>query len=138
MLLDEVAKHLQLNSIGTVGTNIFKSYSPNLPDTLLCVYETGGFRPQDSFGSTCEAVWENPRIQIVSRSTDYEVARNKAEDAYRVLIRVTNEVLKASSSDAGTFYLRINAIQSPFRMGVDENSRNLVACNFDVMKSFST
>lgn len=140
MLLDEVAKYLQDNGIGTVGTNIFKSYSPDAPNTLLIVYETGGFAPQDTFGnSTCSfAVWENPTLQIVCRSTDYEIARNKAEDAFRALQSVTNEILKPSSSATGTFYLRISATQSPFRMGVDENARNLVACNFNVMKSLST
>ena len=138
LLLDEVARHLQDDSVGTIGVNIFKSYSPNAPNTTLTVYETGGFRPQDTFGSTCEVAWENPSIQIVSRSTDYETARRTAENAYRSLISVTNETLKASSSDAGSFYLRIWAVQSPFRLGVDENERNLVACNFDVMKTLST
>lgn len=138
MILDELARHLQDNGIGTVGTNIFKSYSPDAPNSILIIYETGGDRPQDTFCSTNSATWENPRIQIVTRSTEYQVARNKAEDAFRTLIEVTNQTIKASSLDAGSFYLRISSIQSPFRLGVDENSRNLVACNFDVMKTLST
>jgi len=138
MILDELARHLQDNGIGTVGTNIFKSYSPNKPDSLLIIYETGGERPQDTFGSTNVAAWENPRIQIISRSTEYQFARNKAESAFRVLIGIANQTIKASSLDSGSFYLRVNAIQSPFRLGIDENSRNLVACNFAVMKTIST
>lgn len=140
MLLDEVAKYLADNGVGTVGADIFKSYSPDAPNAMLCVYEYGGSIPQDTFGnSTCSyAVWENPSIQIVCRSTDYQIARNKCEDAFRLLHGVSNVVLKPSSSASGTFYLRINALQSPFRMGVDENARNLVVCNFRVMKSLST
>ena len=138
MILDEIAKYLQTSGIGTIGTNIFKSYGTNLPNTALFIYETGGFRPQDVFGSTCQAVWENPTIQIVSRSTNYKTARRIGDNAYRALINVTNETLKASSSDVGSFYLRIFANQAPFRLGVDQNDRHLVACNFGVMKTFST
>jgi hypothetical protein len=138
MILDEVAKYLQTSGVGTVGTNIFKSYGTNLPDTSLCIYETGGFRPQDTLGSTCQAAWESPNIQIVSRSTDYKTARRTAENAYRALINVTNETLQTGTTDVGSFYLRIFAYQSPFRLGVDQNDRHLVACNFGVMKTFST
>jgi hypothetical protein len=138
MILDELAKYLQDNGIGTVGTNIFKSYSPNKPDSALIIYETGGDRPQDTFGSTNVAAWENPRIQIVSRSTEYQTARNTAEDAYKTLIGIANQTIKANVADSGSFYLRVSAMQSPFRLGIDQNSRNLVACNFDVMKTLST
>lgn len=138
MILDELVRHLQDNGIGTIGTDIFKSYSPNKPDSVLIIYETGGDRPQDTFGSTNVAVWENPRIQIVSRSTEYQTARNTAESTFRILVDVTNQTIKASSLDTGSFYLRINAIQSPFRLGIDDNHRNLVVCNFDVMKTLST
>jgi hypothetical protein len=138
MILDEVAEYLQTSGVGTIGTNIFKSYGTNLPNTSLFIYETGGFRPQDTFGSTCQAAWENPTIQIVSRSTNYETARRTGENAYRALINVVNETLKSSSSDVGSFYLRIFANQAPFRLGVDENDRHQIACNFGVMKTFST
>lgn len=137
MLLDEIGKYLEDNGIGTRGTDIFFSYEPDEPDTLIVINETGGTRPQHVFSSSAPA-WENPRIQVVCRSTDFTIARNKADDIYKILVNVKNQTLAPTSSASGALYFRIDAVQSPFSLPQDENKRRRVVCNYDVMKELST
>lgn len=137
MLLDELAQLIQDSGLATIGTNLFKSFMPDSPATAITVYETGGTLPQQTLGST-NCAWEMPRVQIVCRSTDYQIARNKAEDIFGTMNGVVNQILKPSTGAAGCRYIRIEAVQSPFSLGQDANARLQVVCNYQVMKEVST
>jgi hypothetical protein len=136
MLLDEIAKYLADNSIGTVGTNIFKGHLPATPNTATSIFEEPGSGPSFTFGLA--PAYETPHLQIVCRSSEYKAARVKAETIYRLLDGVAGVTLKPAATDTGALYLRIEPLQVPFGLGNDENARALVSCNYRVMKELST
>ena len=52
-----------------VGTNLFLGRLPEDPDTCVAIYETMGQSPDNTFGGSTVPVFENPRIQVVTRAT---------------------------------------------------------------------
>ena len=139
MILDEVAKLITDNTTTRViGTSLFKSFSaPSAPITTTVVLETQGTPPTRVFGSSAPA-FENPGIQIIDRSSDYQTARNSAELIYRLLQAQANTTLKPTTADSGTRYLTLEPQQSPFSIGQDENGYHQISCNYLVMKELST
>ncbi len=139
MILDEIAYLVSANSTRIIGTNIFKGYEHSkAQNTCTFIHEYGGRSPAFNLGNTSTPSWEYPRVQIVDRSTDYQKARNAAEDWYRLLMAQTNVTIKPTSSATGTRYLSITPLQNPFYLGVDENNRHRFACNYETMKQLST
>ena len=139
MMLDEIGYLIASNSTAwTTGTNLFKGYEPaNAPDTSTFLHEHAGPPPEFVFSSSTPA-WEQPRLQVVNRSTDYQTAMNNAQAHYKLLIGQVNTILKPSSSATGVTYLNIEAVQSPFYLGQDDNARHRYGCNYETMKPLST
>jgi len=135
MLLDEIADYLSTGGIGTVGTTLFKGYMPELPDTVMAVYESGGRAPYRAMrGAAGQAVAERPRVQVVARAAtyDYASARTAINDVVRRLDGA------GDFTQNGVRYLWVAATQSPFVMGRDDQGRVKIAVNFDVVKELST
>jgi len=139
MILDEVAKLLADNTTTLVqATNLFKGFEHNrTQDTATFLHEFQGTPPVRVFASSTPA-YEMPSIQIVDRSSDYQIGRASSELNYKIMQGQANVVLKPSSSASGTLYLTIDAIQSPFYLGLDKNDRHTFACNYRILKSLST
>jgi len=138
MILDEIAKLIVDSTTMALGTNIFKGFENNrAQDTATFVHETQGAAPTRIFASSTPA-WENPRIQIVDRSSDYQTGRDASELNYKILQGQVNVTLKPSSSASGTTYLTIDPVQSPFYLGLDDSDRHTFACNYQIFKSLST
>lgn len=106
------------------------------PDTLMCLYETGGTAPNWVFGSTSPA-YETASLQVISRSTNYATARTRAYLAYRILGGIRNQYLPTSTHTTKCLYLDCNPDQPPFSIGQDPNRRWLISCNFTVHKERS-
>jgi hypothetical protein len=135
VLLDEIAQILSTGGTTADGYEIHKSYLPEQPDKAVCIYETGGQGPIRAMRSSPgQPVAEQPRIQIVVRASafDYATARLKINDVYKLLEGFGGQTV------SGVRYLWIGAVQSPFPFRRDENSRPLLAVNFDVVKELST
>ena len=137
MLAQDLGDYLTSQSGGTLtqGTNLFLGARPPTPDACLTVYETGGLPPVHAFNPAAgQAKVEMARVQVVARAAgeDYEAARLLAHRAFVLLDGLP------SRSINGVAYKWGAAIQSPFLMGRDEQSRLLVACNFDIVKELST
>ncbi len=118
MLLDEIATFLQAQSLGTVGTDLFKGHLPPGPDDCVVIYETGGFEPE------LAAALDHPTFQVLCRARDYQTARNKAESIYSQLHGLTETVLSSRR------YLLIRAMQTPTSIGQDESFRHEVSTNY--------
>ncbi len=134
MLLDDVATYLETNSTRlTVGINLTKGHMPDSPSTVTTIYESGGLPAIHSF-STSGAVrsFEQPGIQVLTRSTDYQTARAVAEDVYTILDSVGNTLLPTAT---GIWYGSIDAAHSPADTGVDGNERHKISNNFTVRKT---
>ena len=72
-VLDDLAVRIATVISGTVGTNVFKSTMPALPDACVTVVETGGLAPTRALG-TAGVQYERPGVQILVRGAvaDYE------------------------------------------------------------------
>ena len=134
MLLNDIATYLEAQSTRlTVGVNLTKSFMPDTPDTVTTLYETGGLFPLHAFstgGGT--RIYERPGLQVLSRSTDYEVARAVLEDVFVILDGLANTTLPTAT---GVAYAAVDAVQSPFEIGRDSNDREKLSVNFTIMKS---
>lgn len=127
MLLDDISDLLASGGISTAI--LFKSQLPDNVETAIAIYETGGEAPIRSFQMTVGSVMaEQPRIQVLSRSTSYQTARNNIHTAWKLLENVANKSIN------GVRYLRIAAVQSPFMLERDQNDRPVLACNFEIVK----
>ena len=133
MILDDIAIHLEDNSTLVIGVDLTLAFMPENPNTVTTIYETGGAGPLNAFstgGGT--RIYEQPGIQIVTRSTSYETARNIQQTVFVVLDGVNNQTVPSTGS---VHYGSIDAVQSPFPLGRDSNNRFKVGVNFDVLKS---
>ena len=130
MVLDEIGAFLAAGGIGTVGTTIFLGSSPDTPDACVTVYEYGGLPPEHTLGT--DNVIERPRVQVVARGAlnDYAAARSKAKDIFNVMKGGLQTL-------SGIRYLRIEPVDSPFVLRLDETTRWLVACNYQIYKDAS-
>lgn len=128
-LLDALVDYIEANVAGlTEGTNLFKSLLPPTPDAAVALYEYPGAPGTYTYGGT-GASPERPKVQIVARATTYSSARSTLESIYTFLDGKTGLTL------SGVSYLGIFAIQAPFAVERDSNNRELVACNFEVIKT---
>ncbi len=96
-----------------------------------------------TFGASL-AAWENPRIQIVVRSTAGQAgfptsanARTVANDAWAALIKVHNQNLPTSTGNH-SYYLRIEPVSSPYLADQDSKGRFMFTFHCDVMRTPST
>lgn len=124
MLLDDIAAFLAANNIGVVGSNIFKGQMPDKPDDCVALYEYGG--------SPRGLVWngvqlEYPGLQVMVRSKNYSVARQKIE-------QITNILHGLSGMLGTTRYLLIRAKHSPESLGRDAAGRVELVVNYEVNK----
>lgn len=120
--------------VGTTGT-MFKGYLPEQPDAAVAIYETGGYAPVRAMtASVGTVVVERPSVQVVARATeyDYQAARTRMANVYAVLEGLPERTIN------GTRYLYAQAVQSPFQIHRDLQSRVVMACNFDLWKALST
>ena len=129
-LLDELGTYLQAQGIGTLGTDLFRSRLPDAPNAAVGLVETGGQAPTFVMDANGVNV-DHPSLQVLCRADAYPDARSKANDVITALVAISNDDL------SGVRYLRCVPNQAPFSLGPDEDHRHLVACNFQVMKTFS-
>jgi hypothetical protein len=83
MIQDDMAAIIHTAGLGTEGTNLFKARAPESPNTLTAILPYGGIGPQRTHSGTERRF---PRIQVLTRAMDPEVAYSMAE-AIRTLLR---------------------------------------------------
>lgn len=135
MLVDDIATYLSSQVGLTPGTDLFLGTMPDSPDAVVCVYESGGLSPIKAMGNVAGAAKvERPRIQVVSRGVafGYEDAR---ATAHAVFLKLDGLPFRQIN---GITYHWGSALQSPFLMGVDEQGRPSIACNYDIVRQMST
>jgi len=127
MILDEIGAYLASNSIGTVGTNIFKGVMPDVPVVQVGIYERQGLSSIDASGGVAA---QRPRIQIAVRgpANGYLTARTTAETIHTLLNRAGNLTL------TGVKYHFITATSPPFGGGRDANNNVLVKTDYLIIK----
>lgn len=130
-LIEAVGQFIEDEGIAVQATNLFIGDMPqNAPDTATAVVETSGTAP--TFSHDINGVnFEQPSFQVYTRANVYSVARALAESIWIALNKQVNVTL------SGIFFLRIEAAQSPFSLGRDDNHRAQIVCNYSVRKALT-
>ena len=135
-LLDDLGTYLQTQAVGTLQTPLFKGGlpmdSPLAPvhDAIMALVETAGLPPVHIHNQQ-SASWERPAVQVIVRGNayDYQEARTRAQAAFDALDGLANITLGA------TYYLSIQALQSPFFLRSDEAGRPVIVFNCLIAKA---
>lgn len=107
MLLNDIARYLQDSGVGTVGTDIFKSYLPDSPKSCVAVIDTGGpEQDADINHDLCT-------FQVIVRNTSYTTGDTKIQLIKDSLHRVQNRTIGTG------FYYYILAISRGGHIGVN-------------------
>lgn len=114
LLIKEVKTYLTSNGF---TETISVSAAPPKPDTLLTVFDTGGYPPD------VDIPFSNPTVMLHARSTEYETAINLAWRIYNLFNRKTMYQM-------GTIYvLSSMPLQPPIPLGKDEDGREIISVN---------
>ncbi len=131
LFIDDLATYAQTNSIGTIGTDLFRFALTPSPDAQVALIPYSGLASEQRFGSD-DLEWEFPRVQVIARGPvgDHRAAFTKAQAAYLAFGKIAAESLSS------TFWHTVKCLQPPFSMGTDDTGRPLwgfnLACEKEV------
>ncbi len=135
MMLDEVAAYITTNSTsftagGTTGNMGKGQMDDTQPATFVGLFHNPGSGPMHAFstGNMTERLYEQPMLQVLSRSTSLATALLNAYKLHSLLDGVSNTTM------TGVRFLSIQALQNPGYIGHDENRRFLVSANYRVKR----
>lgn len=135
MLLDEIAEYIDTNStafaLGGTTANLGKGQMHDTqPDTFVGLFHSPGATPARAYstGVIVERVYEQPILQVMSRSTSIATALANAYLIYDMIDGLSNTTM------SGVRFLAIRALQSPGYIGHDDNRRILVSTNYNVKR----
>lgn len=103
----DVADYLADNGYGTLGTNIFAGFMPDVTGTSIAVYQARGYVPLNPSNI------ERPEVHIVVRADSSADALDKANDVFNFLNKKGDVTLNSVR------YLYFRALGSPNLMYAD-------------------
>ncbi len=121
-----IATLLEASSVGlglALGTDLFIAEELDSPDSIVTVYNTGGFAPQSNYE------YLKPTVQVRVRgakNTSSETSYTTAENIIDALHGVYEQTV------SGTRYVQILALGDIFSLGKDENNRFIYTVNFEI------
>lgn len=117
-LIDDIGTYLQTNAVGTLGTDLFKSYAPDIAAALVAVLDTGGMKP-DIYLPTKE-----PTFQVFIRSTTYALGKAKLATIRGLLHQVQGTTI------GSTYFYFIHAISEGGHIGRSTDGFEEFSINF--------
>lgn len=118
-LLDDIIQYIIANSLANKkDSDIFKDYSPKEPDNCIIVYEYAGSSPAPFTDISVRS------IQIVCRAKDNKIAKPKCWSIYKLFHK--EDLMIQLNARKCIIEMR----NTPIKIGVDEQNRNLWAFNF--------
>ena len=121
-MLSDIGNYLQVQGIGTLGTNIFLGMVPDKPDNCIVLFEYAGSPPDLHWNG------KYPGLQVRVRNKSYAAARTKIGEVMAALHGLHEQTL------SGTRYLLIKARGSPEILKRDNNNRVELFVNFEIIK----
>lgn len=118
-LISDIADYLATNGLGTVGTDIFYSYVPDIDANVIAVLDTGGAQPSVDIGSL-----KNPTFQIFIRNSSYATGKSKL-DSVRSLLHQ-----KIETTIGSTYFLNCFAQSEGGHVGRNERDQDEFSINF--------
>jgi hypothetical protein len=133
-VLSDVASVLAAAGLGVydpvgITSSIFIHRRPDAPASLLSVELYGSAPPGPYLFDATLPVYENPRLQIVSRDADGDTAYTRCYNAWQALVGLSDVSL------GGVHYFSIRSVTGPVSQGVDENNLFLYGCNIQAMRT---
>ncbi len=117
-LLEQLGAFLAAEGCGTVGVDLFLGRLPEKAGTVVGLLEYGG---EPSVQTMMRPVVLTPRLQVCGRSDSYTTVRTRIGKIHALLDGYRGTAMP------GVYW--IEALSPPFRLGADENLRELVAFN---------
>lgn len=135
MFLDDLIILLQTNGVATLNVNMFVTSKSVIPDgsgPYLSLTETGGSGSEGTHNARFvgKAGYTRPTAQLVVRAASYPAARQMAQNAYDVILRVGSK----SQLVNNVWWRSVGPLQEPFDMGLDNKSRAQVVFNIAAIK----
>jgi hypothetical protein len=126
-LLDALGARLVADGVGTLATDIFLSYIPTSPDTVVGIYEDRGNGAEQVFGASVASI-ERPAVRIVARAprNDYPAARTKLLAVRASLGAIRDETI------SGVSFMCVMVNSDPYPMGQDEHERPMFGLDLQV------
>lgn len=118
-LVSDIATYLQTNGLGTVGTDIFYSYIPDIEGNVISVIDTGGPMPNVDIKDI-----SNPTFQIFIRNSDYATGKSNL-DTIRELLHQ-----KLQTTIGSTDFMSIFAQSEGGHLGRNESDQDEFSINF--------
>jgi len=137
-LLDDLGTYLQAQGVGTLQSDLFLGGLPMdtalapVHDAVMAIIESAGMPPFHVHNQQA-ASFERPTAQIVTRGEPYgyATARIRAQAAFDALDGLANVTL------GSTYYLSIQALQSPFFLHIDQAGRPVIVFNVLIQKALT-
>lgn len=106
----------------------FSINSSNIKDNIVSIYSTGGSPP-----STYEGRLGTPRYQIVVKSSDFDLAKEKAYDIIELLHGLQSLVMSVElkTKSIPIKVMQIRALHEPALLGVNEDDIMEYSINFE-------
>ena len=117
--IDNLAKYLEDNEIGTLKTDLFKAYLPSEPDDIVVVYDTGGFKPDVYLPTGL------PTFQVYVRSVNYTTGKAKVDE----IVALVNRKANLQLVDDGVYFYYLTLMSEPVHIGRDSNERDEFSIN---------
>jgi hypothetical protein len=130
-MLDELYTYIPATNSAFAGL-LHLGHLPESPNRAIALYEYGS-GPGIQIMETLGMAYEDVRLQVVCRGSplDYVGPRTDCYNLMLLLMVVQNASL------SGTWYLSIDALQSPFMIERDTQERVKIANNYRIVKRLS-
>ena len=120
----DIAKFLETQAIGTVGTDIFVGLMPDSPSNCIAVYQYAGQKPQLGLDL------EEQGLQVRVRNSSWATAMTKAKSIYDLLHEKTWD----TTMESGKVVYFIEATGAMMQGGKDPKGLHHVILNFIVTR----
>ena len=113
----------------TFQTNLFIGREPDIPNSVVTIYDTPGGVPRTTLGGNSQVVYSYPSVQIRVRDANYVTAYNLARGIINSL-----HTKHHGESYNGALYIMIQSGGEPISLGYTEKGLALFVVNFNLQR----
>lgn len=112
--LEVIKNDIENEGLGVFGTDLFLNSKPTKPDNVICIIDTGGYKPGDV---------RRPTIQFLIRNEGYPSGLKKAEQIFQRYHNKNWYMLDEYE------IINSEAINEPTFIGNDDKDRAMISLN---------
>lgn len=124
MIAEDLINYLENEGFGTIGTDLFLSFTPDNPDnSITCVDEIPPTLPE----SNCLSI-DMFTVQILVRNNNYTIAKNQSINIHKKIVGFGGQSLIENGNIVS--YITINTM--PTSIGRDEKGRSSWSSHYNL------